>query len=188
MMELMEEKWRTLFRMFDLTHDKMIARDDLDINKNIFINFYNLKGAEADSVKSQLDKYWDGIVLHGLEAKPEISEDEFVANFKKSYETNKAQTAKLIHECNDNLLKVADRNNDGFISLEELFAVYKAWNLGNEKLVKVMFDMIGPNKDDLCPLESVSDFLTEFIIGDNKQKFDDFKKGFEKAGMPVESL
>ena len=187
-MDLLEEKWRTLFRMFDLTHDKKIARDDLDINKNIFINFYGLQGAEAEAVRAQLDKYWDGIAFHGLEAKAEISEDEFVANLKKSYEADKAGTIKLIHECNDNWLKVADRNDDGFISMDELFAVYKAWNLGNENLVKIMFEMMGPDKDNLVPLGVVSDFFTEFFVGDNKDKYADFKKGFAAAGIALDKI
>ena len=187
-MDLMEDKWRTLFKMFDLTHDKKLARDDLEINKNIFINYYKLEGKEAEEARVQLDKYWDGIALHGLDSKAEISEDEFVANFKKSYEADKAGTVKQIHEYTDSLLKVADRNEDGFISLEELFAVYKAWNLGNEKLVKIMFDMMGPNAENLVPLPVCSDFFTEFMIGENKEKYEEFKKGFSSVGMPVDKL
>ena len=184
-MALMAEKWRTLFKIFDQNHDGIITKDDFEVNKNNFIKVYKLQGVEADNVKATLDKFWHCVVLHTHKSQPIIKEGRFVARYKKAYKTHRSAAVKRMHECNDHLLHVIDRDHDGFLSFDELFEDFRAWNQGIENLVRGMFNLMGPNDDNLVPNENFNKLYTEFPFGKNKELFHDVKQVYAESGFPV---
>ena len=69
---------------------------------------------------------------------------------------------------------------DGFVSVNELYAVLKS--LRNGKLAQERMAMICSDIQMRCPVETVSDFYTELHIGDAKEKYSCFRtaiKGLE---------
>ena len=182
----MEDKWKTLFKVFDLDHNQLITRKDFKILKKNFISVYNLIGSiDADIAAKQIDKFLHCIVYDALHSTKGLSEAQFVALYKQAFLEDKAAAEQRMSTCNSYLLSVIDRNKDGFLSFSELYEDFKAWNQGDKKLVQAIFQLMGPNKDNLVPAGNFDNFYKEFPFGKNKQLFAEIKKIYTAAGFPV---
>lgn len=185
-LQFMEDKWKTLFKVFDLDHDQLITTKDFKILKGNFINVYNTFGSiDGDIVAKQIDKFLHCSVYDALHSTKGLSETQFVALYRQAFLKDKAAAAQRMRTCNSYLLSVIDRNKDGFLSFSELYEDFKAWNQGNKKLVQAMFQLMGPNKDNLVPVKNFDNFYTEFPFGKNRQLFAKIKKIYAAAGFPM---
>ena len=184
-MDLLEDKWMTIFKASDLNHDKILDRDDLRIQQNVYIQLYKLNGIEEDRIREQLSSYWDCMALDGLG--DGLTMDEFVARHREAYLKDEAGTVDKIHKCIAEFVNgVIDRDKDRFISVNELYAVLAGFDKGNRKLAQERMAMICPNTQTRCPIEAVIDFYTELHIGDNKEKYNLFQNSYRNVGMPLE--
>ena len=175
----------TSFKASDLNHDKILDKDDLRIQQNVYIQLYNLNGVEEERIKKQVSSYWDCMTHDGLG--DGLTMDEFVARNKEQYIKDKKGTVKKEHKCIDEFFSgVADRDKDGFVSLNELYAVLVGFDMANRNLAKEIMTLICPGIQTHCPVENAVDFYTEQLIGDDKEKYNMFKNSYRKVGMPLE--
>ena len=168
----MKENWRSIFRVLDLDRDDMITEKDIDIFKNNFIRTYKLHGTiESGTVSNLLDDFMHCVVFRGLQSPEGVSESAFLRIYRQAYQLYRSAGVKRLHRCNEYLLSVIDRNSDGFLSFKELLDDFKAWNQNDTKLVQNMFQLMGPNKDKLVPVENFDSFYTELTMGRTNQQF-----------------
>lgn len=184
-MDFMEDKWKTIFKASDLSHDKILDRVDLQIQQNVYIQLYKLNGIEEERIKEQLSSHWDCMTLGGLG--DGLTMVEFVARHKESYIKDEEGTVNKIHKCVVEFVSgIVDHDKDRFVSVNELYAVLAGLDKGNRKLAQERMDMICPGIQTRCPVDTVVDFYTELHIGDNKEKYNLFQNSYRKVGMPLE--
>ena len=180
----MKENWRSVFKDFDLDRDKMITGKDIDILKQNFIRTYKLHSTtESVKVSSLLDNLMHCLVFRGLQSPEGVSESKFLRIYKQAYQLYRQAAVKRLHRCNGYLLSVIDRNKDGFLSFKELLDDYKAWNQGDIKHVQNMFQLMGPNEDNLVPVENFDNFYTELALGRSTQRFEEINNVYPGSGF-----
>lgn len=180
-MYLKIEKWRNLFKMFDLDHNKVFNKDDVIIQWNVLKNIYDMEGFEAERVKEQLFMIWN-CLLHSFENG--LSIEDFVATFAEA----KDLTVEKIHQCLAFYIDVFDRNKDGYISALEFDVHYKSLNLGHEILEHNRFETICTEPVQRCSIDKFFDAWTEVLIGDDRYKYELIKNDYKTAGMPLDKL
>ena len=184
--DFLEQKWRTIFKRFDLDQDELITFRDIGILKVNLVRVYNLRDpGEYATVSNQIDKFMDCILFRALLSSGRISEAKFVRLFRDAYEADKMAFLKRIPTCHWLIESLYDRNTDGFLSFEEAVDAMKAWNQDNTELQHEIFQMMGPNENSLVPLEKVHDFFLELVSGENKETFTKIINAFKKAKLRV---
>ena len=164
----------------------MITFRDIGILKVNLVRVYNLRDpGEYATVSNQIDKFMDCILFRELLSSSRISEAEFVTLLRDAYEADKMAFVKRIRTCDWLIESLNDRNTDGFLSFKEVVDAMKAWNQDNTELEHEIFQMMGPNENNLVPLEKVHDFFVELVPGENKETFMKIINAFKKAKLRV---
>lgn len=185
-LNLLEHKSQINFKCMDLNHDKIMNIDDLSIQANVFINVYNLSGSEEVRIRKQLYRAMSCILFNGFDTGGYIS--QFVAQIIQAYRKNKFKIIQQYHECVDDLVDLLDFDENGFISIDELAVFFKSINMGNRKLIEERYKMICPDTYVHCPVQNVSESMTDIIIGNDEKAFDARVHVFEEIGIPLDDL
>lgn len=187
-MQFLTDKLQKVFKIWDLNHDKILNRFDLEIQQNVFVNVYNLDGHEANRVKEQLNKFWNCETLYRLDKG--LTMKNFVANITHSYRRNKTKMIRHIQECVNMFFNVIDHNNDGYMTIDELSLLLKGFKNGNKKLLKKRFKQMCPDActNHYCPLKNGTNYMVEFLIGDDREIYSGLKKSFSDVGMSLDDM
>jgi Ca2+-binding EF-hand superfamily protein len=180
--QMMEEKWRIVFKLIDIDKNGLVTVKDRDDCKN---NFSNLSPQDCVQLSAHLDQFWDNLIFHGESPdwSQEINEDEFVSRFKDVYLKDKATVQQRVGDALNNLLHAADLNKNGVFTFEKFFKFHEAFNLGHDVVVRTTFDLVRPSSDDTCTFGMVYDFYVELFIGEDKEKFESLKNAYRAIGM-----
>ena len=179
-MYLLEDKWYTFFKLFDLDHNKILNENDVNIQWNVLKSIYDMEEPEANRLRGQLLMFWK-CLFPGLQNG--ISIVDFMANVAESKDLK-----KRIPKCLDFYVDIIDHNKDGYISLLEFGAHLKSFNLGNEILVQKRFETICGEQVQRCPVEKFSYAWAELFVGKDSNKYELIKENYRDAGMPLEQL
>lgn len=181
--EFMKEKWSFFFRSYDINHDKLITREDFGVFRNNFVRYYRVcDSGEADLISGQLERFFNCITFNTLNTNQSLSKDRFIDLYEQRFSMSKEEAKQDIVGC-AYIVNAIDRNGDCFISFEEFFRICKSWGKNKKEFAQTLFNLIGPNDENLVPRLRYLKFFGELTMGTNKEKFYDMKKVYADGGF-----
>jgi hypothetical protein len=62
-LDYLTQKWKLWYKSLDVNHDGTISMADVEESRSKFTNLHHLLGDKADSVKSDMEKWWNKYIL-----------------------------------------------------------------------------------------------------------------------------
>jgi hypothetical protein len=177
-MDYLTQKWKLWYKSLDVNHDGTISMADVEESRSKFTNLHHLLGDKADSVKSDMEKWWNKYILKN-ESK-EVSETDFISDLSGQFTKDKAAFVKEVSDCFNTIFDVIDTNKDRSIEADEFVIAFQAFGHENEQVVRKAFELMGP-KDGLIPLRDIVNAWINFVTSDDANKPDPVKQAFESG-------
>ncbi|CAG2232614.1 sarcoplasmic calcium-binding protein-like isoform X2 [Mytilus edulis] len=175
-MEYLNQKWKIWYKSLDVNHDGTISMADVEESRSKFTNLHHLLGDKAESVRADMEKWWNTYILKN--PTKEVSESDFLADLSGQYNKDKAAFVSTISNCFNEIFDVIDTNKDRSIEADEFVIAFQAFGHENEPVVRKAFELMGP-KDGLIPLRDIVNAWITFVTSDDASKPDPVKQAFE---------
>ena len=182
--EMMKKKWSSFFKLMDIDKDGILSSKDRDACLKGFSDIYKPEGESAMRLQSDLDAHWNNLLFPGQapDWSQQITEDQFVANMASLFENNKQSVTERVSTALKHLLSAADHDKNGIFTFDKFLKFHTAFNISHEDVVRITFDLIGPNPDDTCTFDEVHGFYVELFVGENKEKYATVKDAYGDTG------